>query len=171
MQEKNEGKIVIYLSISFSHIYLLFSDKNQLFLVGCNIYIYYIFTTRYGRNTKFSCDTYCNSLRPVDKSCSGYNGCCCSSVSNVDSHISVNPGNYIGWSSSYSYPCNYVFMIIDGNFIFSEPEDLKIFATLQAFLWYLIGQGAFQHAENTRFCGEKIRWINTTKTIYNESVE
>lgn len=78
----------------------MFSNKNQFFQVGCNIYIFYIFTTRYGGTITFTCDTHCDSLRPVFKSCSGLNGCCRTSVSNVGSHISVNPVKYIDWSSS-----------------------------------------------------------------------
>ncbi|KAH0854553.1 LOW QUALITY PROTEIN: hypothetical protein HID58_063719 [Brassica napus] len=70
----------------------------------------------------------------------------------IGSHISVNPVKYIDWSSSsYSYPCNYVFMVKEGYFIFSEPEDLKISATLQ---------GTCQQAANTSFCGEKSRCSN-----------
>ncbi|KAH0925800.1 hypothetical protein HID58_018056 [Brassica napus] len=141
----------------------MFSNKNQFFQVGCNIYIFYIFTTRYGGTITFTCDTHCDSLRPVFKSCSGLNGCCRTSVSNVGSHISVNPVKYIDWSSSsYSYPCNYVFMVKEGYFIFSEPEDLKNLRNITRFPVILdwTKQGTCQQAANTSFCGEKSRCSN-----------
>ncbi|KAG5396798.1 hypothetical protein IGI04_018612 [Brassica rapa subsp. trilocularis] len=141
----------------------MFSNKNQFFQVGCNIYIFYIFTTRYGGTTTFTCDTHCDSLRPVDKLCSGLNGCCRTSVSNVGSHISVNPVKYIDWSSSScSYPCNYVFMVKEGYFIFSEPEDLKNLRNITRFPVILdwTKQGTCQQAANTSFCGEKSRCSN-----------
>ncbi|RID75118.1 hypothetical protein BRARA_B02176 [Brassica rapa] len=143
----------------------MFSNKNQLFLVGCNIDTFCIFTMRNGGTTAFTCETQCDSPPPVDKSCSGYNGCCRTSLSNVNSQILINPGNYIGWSSSYSYPCKYVFVVKEGYFVFSVPEDLKNlrnFTRFPVILDWLLSQGTCQQAEDTSFCGENSRCIATS---------
>ncbi|KAG2313462.1 hypothetical protein Bca52824_025019 [Brassica carinata] len=158
---EGDGGDIYYIEIPG----FMFSNKNQLYLVGCNVFIYYTFTMRYGGNTGFSCNTHCDSLPPRDKSCYGY-GCCRTSVSNVQSQIIVSPSrNHIGWSSSYSYPCNYVFMAKEGNFIFSASEDLKNLRNVTRFpviLDWTMSQGTCQKAENTSFCGENSKCTNTS---------
>ncbi|CAF1913015.1 hypothetical protein HID58_047598 [Brassica napus] len=159
--EGDGGNIILPIEIPG----FMFSNKNQLFLLGCNIDTFCIFTMRNGGTTTFTCETQCDSLPPVDKSCSGYNGCCRTSLSNVNSQILINPGNYIGWSSSYSYPCKYVFVVKEGYFVFSEPEDLKNlrnFTRFPVILDWLLSQGTCQQAEDTSFCGENSRCIGTS---------
>ena len=159
--EGDGGNIILPIEIPG----FMFSNKNQLFLLGCNIDTFCIFTMRNGGTTTFTCETQCDSLPPVDKSCSGYNGCCRTSLSNVNSQILINPGNYIGWSSSYSYPCKYVFVVKEGYFVFSEPEDLKNlrnFTRFPVILDWLLSQGTCQQAEDTSFCGENSRCIATS---------
>ncbi|CAH8305262.1 unnamed protein product [Eruca vesicaria subsp. sativa] len=132
----------------------VFSNKNQLFLVGCDFYINYYSTSRVDGTTSFTCDTHCDSLPPRDKSCSGYNGCCRTPVFNLQSKITVSRGNYIGWSSSD--PCKYVFMVKDGYFNFSASEDLKNLRNITRFPVILdwIVRGTCEETENTNLCGE-----------------
>ncbi|CDY71088.1 BnaCnng71280D [Brassica napus] len=134
---------------------LTLSNKNRFTAVGCNTYA--VMTTVIGdRNYSTGCLSLCDSTPKESGICSG-EGCCHTSVPKRSSRFIIRSRRFDNKTSVNEFnPCFFAFLVEDGMYSFSSPQDLLNLRNVTDFpivLDWSIGEQTCQQVGDSKICG------------------
>ncbi|KAF8055715.1 hypothetical protein N665_1287s0014 [Sinapis alba] len=166
---EEQGKENITYGSNYTLGNLSISTKNKLTLVGCNAMAMLVASGDKPYATV--CVSVCDTPKPANSKCDG-EGCCTedipASLNNYMVGILSNPSQSANQPSVVDHvdPCVYAFLVEDGKFDFSSPEDVKNLPNRKRFpveLDWSIGNKTCKEVGNKNICGGNSTCSDSTR--------